>query len=305
MTQEGQKMDSGKFTEEILTILKERMGDVEIMACDVTRNNGIRLAGLTIRDRACNIAPCITLEDFCLVHSEGRKNLGDIVDEIIQVYQKNKAGHCFDLSAFTDYSHAKTLLHGRLINTEKNAGLLEKRPHREFLDLSLVYCMEFPCPDIGGAGSMQVMDAHMGLWEVSEQELYRQAMENMGDSEEAAIYSMADIFAGMQECLPETAPGKAFPMYILTNRRKFYGAAQILNRKALEKAAGMAGQGFFILPSSVHEAILVPEGETDACPEDLAAMVHEVNEAEVPEEEYLSGHVYHYCATDGKITIVA
>lgn len=298
-------MVSKKFTEEIVALLKEKMGDVEIMAHEVAKNNEICLSGLTIWDRACNIAPCIHLDGFYSVHSEGRKSLGDIADDIIQIYRSNRMDLSFDLSAFTDYSHAKTLLHGRLINTEKNAGLLEKRPHREILDLSLVYCMEFPCPDIGGAGSMQVMDAHMGLWEVSEQELYRQAMENMGDSEEAAIFSMADIFAGMQECLPETAPGKACPMYILTNRRKFYGAAQILNRKALEKAAGMAGQGFFILPSSVHEAILVPEGETDASPEDLVAMVHEVNEAEVPEEEYLSGHVYHYCATDGKITIVA
>ena len=95
------------------------------------------------------------------------------------------------------------------------------------------------------------------------------------------------------------------PMYVLTNRNKLDGAVQILNSGALRKAAGIIGLDFFILPSSRHETILVPAGETDTAPEELAAVVREVNEEAVPEEEFLSGHVYRYCTADGQITIAA
>lgn len=214
-------------------------------------------------------------------------------------------GRSIDPSAFTDYFRIKSLLHGRLINTEKNAEFLKRAPHREFLDLSLVYCVTIFFPGSSGGICMQVMDGQAELWKVSEQDMFAQAMENMEKFDKSSIVAMSDLFADTPACIPEASLENPFPMYILTNQRRFHGAVQMLNGKALEKAAILLGQDFFILPSSVHETILVPAEETAAIPKDLAAVVREVNEKEVLEEEFLSGHVYRYRAADREITIAA
>lgn len=45
---------------------------------------------------------------------------------------------------------AGTKIRGCLINTERNKALLEEIPHRDFLDLSLVYTMELPALKTAG-----------------------------------------------------------------------------------------------------------------------------------------------------------
>lgn len=275
------------------------------MVHDTVKNNSVSLTALAIRGQGSNFAPCIYLEDFYSEYSEGKRSLEEIADEIIRIYHRNRVGHGFALSVFMDYSNVRSLIHGRLVNTEKNAESLGRMPHREFLDLSLVYCVVLPCPGSQGAGSVQVTDGHMEIWKVTEQDLYGQAMENMKESDKASIFPLESILADIQAVLPGAIPESPCPMYVLTNQRRFHGAVQILNREALETAAGMLGQDFFILPSSIHETILVPAGETDAAPGELAAIVCEVNENAVSEEEFLSGHVYHYCAADRRIRVAA
>ena len=62
----------------------------------------------------------------------------------------------------------------------------------------------------------------------------------------------------------------------------------------MEKAAETIGDDFYILPSSIHETILVPvRGKEDEA-DKLAEMVACVNSSEVPDTEILSNHVYRY-----------
>lgn len=298
-------MVSDEFKKEIAALVGERMRDVCVSEYNAVKNNSVRLAGLIIQSQDSSIAPCVYLEDFYKDYLEGRRSMEDIADEIAQGCRRDSIIDKLELPAIGEYSSIKSLLHGRLINTERNKEALGKTPHREFLDLSLVYCVEFPLPDSGGTGSVQVTDRLMGLWGKTEPDLYGRAMENMMESDGADLFSMADMFKDAQEYIPDGILGETFPMYILTNQRKFHGAVQILSSKAMEQAERQIGQDFFILPSSIHETILVPAGKTNADARELAAIVHEVNKTCVLEEEYLSGHVYRYCTADGQITIVA
>ncbi|MCD8300425.1 MAG: DUF5688 family protein [Clostridiales bacterium] len=81
-------------------------------------------------------------------------------------------------------------------------------------------------------------------------------------------------------------------MLVLTNREKCYGdAGLLLGRDFFNEAMG--GRNFYILPSSVHELILVP-GERMADEYRLTQMVREVNRETVLNEEVLADHVYYY-----------
>lgn len=61
----------------------------------------------------------------------------------------------------------------------------------------------------------------------------------------------------------------------------------------LTNYAEKLGGDYFIIPSSIHEVLLVKDtGEMNA--RDLAAMIREVNATEVAPEDVLTDHAYHY-----------
>lgn len=297
-------MGNKEFTEKIAEMVGRRMDRAEVHVHRAMKNNGVHFTGLSIREEGSNISPCIYLEDFYAEHENGDKSLDAIAGEIICLHCKNKIRHNFDVSILTDYRRIRTMLRGQLVNTERNACFLEGAPHREFFDLSLAYYLEIPMGR-QEVGSVLVQGWHMQLWKMSEQELYTQAMENMAVTDQASILNMADIFSDMRGIFPNSQPENNVPMYILTNQRNWNGAVQMLNRKALEDAAVLFGSDYYILPSSIHETILVPVGERTGTAWDLAQIVQQVNQTEVLPEEFLSSHVYRYCADSGQVHIAA
>lgn len=80
-------------------------------------------------------------------------------------------------------------------------------------------------------------------------------------------------------------------MYVLSNTERFYGASAILYPKILLQFARSIGQDFYILPSSVHEVLLLSK-ESGARRSDLNRMIQDINASQVAEEEILSDHVY-------------
>ncbi len=86
---------------------------------------------------------------------------------------------------------------------------------------------------------------------------------------------------------------KAPKMYILTNSVGINGATAMIYRDAIRNFADKLETDFYILPSSIHEVILVPY-ENSLSREELKDMVGEVNCTQVPVEEVLSNRVYIY-----------
>ena len=83
------------------------------------------------------------------------------------------------------------------------------------------------------------------------------------------------------------------PMLCLTNSRKQFGASLILHDDILRRAGEVLGSNYFVLPSSIHETILVPDIEgSDA--QGLCLMVKEINEGKVEACEQLSDKVQYY-----------
>ena len=91
-------------------------------------------------------------------------------------------------------------------------------------------------------------------------------------------------------------------MMVLSNQKNFFGASVILYSEQLRKVSEELGQDLYILPSSVHEVILLPEAGQD--PDALRATVKRVNETEVRREEVLTDSVYRYDRTTGLIQVV-
>ena len=70
------------------------------------------------------------------------------------------------------------------------------------------------------------------------------------------------------------------------------------------RVSGFFKQDFWILPSSIHEVVLLPDGKYGEKAEELAVIVKDINDTQLAPEEILSYHVYRYSRLTGEISIV-
>lgn len=82
-------------------------------------------------------------------------------------------------------------------------------------------------------------------------------------------------------------------MYVATNSKKLNGACVMLYDGLLRDFARKVGRSFYIIPSSIHEVILIPD-TLDMDIHYMKAMVKKVNGTEVSPDEVLSDNVYRY-----------
>lgn len=75
-------------------------------------------------------------------------------------------------------------------------------------------------------------------------------------------------------------------VWMLTNKKRLYGAGMILNDDIMKKVREAIGEDFYIIPASVHETILIRESllMSESMMRD---MIREVNSTEVEADEEL------------------
>lgn len=303
-------MEFEEFIQAVANRLREKLGqEYHVEAVDVPKNNGVIFHGVSIRHKENNIAPCIYLDGYYGRYVDEDMGPDAAAEEIVRTYRDNAEDIGFDVSLFTDYHNARPKLCGRLVNTGKNREMLEDLPHREFLDLSLIYYVEV-CGCDKGIASVLVHNSHMEQWGVSEEELYQAVTENMEQTDSGTIQNLAQTvaqMAGLEE-IPAGLKNDTPPLYILSNRKRQNGAVQMLNKRMLKTAAKLFGKDFMVLPSSIHEVLLVPVTE-DIEKKDyvvkFANMVREVNDTQVEDTEILSYHVYRYYRDTETVVIAA
>ena len=204
-----------------------------------------------------------------------------------------------------DWEVAKECIHAKLVNREMNSGFLKRVPYRNFLDLEVIYYVTVDGLSEGVNGAFTVSERNMEVWKKKEDELYRTAVFNMHLHGEPVFESMDEvlrsIMPGFQLPSPVSTPVE---MHVLTNKEKIFGAAEILDSGTLKRVSDELGGDFIVLPSSVHECIIIPADETVSYQE-LADMVTEINVDAVSIEERLSDHVYLYERKVGTLRIVA
>lgn len=263
----------------------------------ITKNNTTIWDAIVIfRENDC-VSPTIYLMDYYLEYSEG-KEINEIAEEIVKISENSRGIVKFDVDACKSFEGIKDKLLCRVVNYKQNRELLSKCPHRSFLDLALVYyCVEIDCD--GDFGSWLVTDKIFSHWNVTEEVLYKKAMENLPNlmpPELISIWELLEKLTG-EPYIPDNCDEDK--MYVLTNDKKIFGATSILFEEIIKKFAKEHGS-FYILPSSIHEVILVP-AESDENAEVLKKMVKEVNETNVPPMDYLSDEVYFFDDTEQKI----
>lgn len=293
-------MEITEFCGKVGKSLASRMGDTATVNIEkVLKNNGVTLHGVSVMEKGCNIAVNIYLDDLYLQYIQG-KQFGGIVEEVYRVWQENRKQEKVDMGFFLDYGQVKNRVCYKVIGLESNMELLERVPNVPFLDMAAVFYCDVPEAETGMATTVLIRNSHLEMWGITKKELYGDAKRNTPGIRPPRLQSIGEI---LQELEGEAAgredpmPGDMPAMYVLGNGNRMFGAAAMLYEGILEDVSEILGDGFLLLPSSIHEVILVPAGDAEIYGE----MVHSINAAQVPEEEILTNSVYRFSRENKKL----
>ena len=300
------------FAGTIKTAMEVNYGeDYKVLVQEVNKNNGLVLTGISILKKDCNIAPTIYLNQVFEQYQEGR-TMESICREIIRVYEEYAVHTDFDVSYVTDFAKVQNRICYKLINAEKNEALLTDAPHVMLEDLAIIFYI-LVSKDSGGTGTITVKNNMLSFWNVDTDTLYQLALVNTQRLFRGTVRSMASVMTEIllhkldEECAQEfydmmVGEDDMIPMYICTNADKLNGAGVILYQGLLQEFADRVGSDFYILPSSIHETLLIP-ANSDMDIEYLRDMVRTVNRTEVAPDEILSDSVYYYNRLTDRVEI--
>lgn len=252
--------------------------DVTIEQHTEVKNNGTAKVGLILRSKGREIATLIYLEEFYSDYKNG-VGISKLAKDLVSIYGQIKESESYNRKYDFNYKKVKDNIFFELIQKKANEELLQKVPYIEYLDLAIVFrvMIDFEEDHMKNA-SMLISNKNLERWKVTRDDVYEVARVNT------------------PRILPAEIDRVAGCMYILTNCERYMGAAVILYPDMMEKARQAIEENFYILPSSIHEMILVPYREGIGR-EELKNMVMEINRTEVEPEDVLSDTVYYY---DGK-----
>lgn len=285
-----------EFKRELQQKVQDAVREVnEVFVERMEKNNQRVKEVLSIRTREENLVPVISIEELYRDLQVG-DSLEDIVENVCYILRQKKKINVDQF--FGTWELQKKHVRVRLINREWNKERLKELPHWDFLDLAITFRVEYE-KETKKAG-YDISYLMLERWGITETELEEAAMHNL----EQTAYSIR----GMQEVVCEMlgvqkTSEEEEEVFVMSNPEKWYGAAGMLRTDLLHKFAEEQGCNFYILPSSLHEVILVKDKME--CPvKELRAMVREVNRGVVEREEWLSEEVYYFDREKGCVEIL-
>lgn len=306
------------FVDDITELVSNRMGEgYDVRIYKVTKNNSLELESLIILKKGENYSPNIYLLPYYEAYCKGT-DLLELVGRIIQVYE-NYSEPIIREKFYYGIEEVRNFVTYRLVNFQKNRKLLENIPYIRYLDLAITFhCLVRD--DSEGIGTIRITNEHLHMWEISQDELMELAVRNTIDrlppmikSMEEVIWGMiqddsSHVYAGMQQecfetCFHSTHSPESHKMYILTNQKGINGATCLLYKDILKDFSNQIKSDLYILPSSIHEVILVPFNKIIS-KKALNEMVVDVNRTQVSREEVLSDRVYYYSRQENAVTMI-
>ncbi len=186
----------------------------------------------------------------------------------------------------------------RLINQKKNQALLKKAPYVPYLDLAAVFCVVRSIPAIG-MPAVLIKKGQLKSWGMSTEELYDQAARNTERLYPGEFRTMRSMIGDCRGCAGDTEKDM---LYVLTNQFQSFGASAVLYEGALERIRQTLGEDFYVLPSSVHEMLILPASMSPGR-DVIRSIVQEINETQLKAHEILSDEVYFYGRERGELVI--
>lgn len=305
------------FMYELIRLLYEKAeGEGIIIYCsEVTKEDNLKLHMITIIRNKSNWEKRFYVESLYKNYQIGMhiETLADVLLDLPVI--ENKKDEEKDISFLNDigdFNEIKDHIVAKVMNFDMNRDYLQDKIYLEYLDLAVCFFIMVKKQE-DYISTLSLSRNLLSIWKLSEEELLEIAVKNMEEKLPVQIINMSDMLKNLckdigQDDFAEmiNPPEESMPLYVMTNNLKVNGATTILYNEVLRDFADEQNvEEVLILPSSLHEVILLPvTEEKDIDEEALNSVVHMVNSTVLDESEILSDHVYIYRKNDNEIECV-
>lgn len=300
--------------EHVLDYLPEQYKNANMDIRQAVKNNDVVLDGLTIFNPNGNMSPTIYLNAAYEEYQQGmdiEEVVGKIADAYIEhIEPREEYRFNFDLQEVKNYEVVKDFIYPKVSNLQSNVNRLSNIPYTQKEDLAITYHI-WANGNEESMGSITINNDLMEMYGIDMGTLHEQAMNNMDKISPVKFESLQDIMIEMmasdfaqdegisleeaKDLIRNSFSNAGPDIYCLTNESKINGAVYIMREDVQQMVSEKLGGDYYILPSSVHETLILPKSENMSYQE-LQDMVQSVNSTCVSEEEVLSDGVYQYDA---------
>ncbi|MGF7002559.1 hypothetical protein M2149_000948 [Lachnospiraceae bacterium PFB1-21] len=294
--------------ENILNYLPEDFSKVTPELTTVTKHNDTKQCGLKLIKDGEPSSPLLYLEPYFEQYERG-DSMETVMKELASSYMQTRETTV--PTPELDYEKIKDRLAVQLVSIEHNKERLKDLLYKP-LGNGFAFTYSIIQNVISGTDARLYITRSMATnHHYDLKALSADALEASAKRAPAIFADMESILEEMtgqaeKDSLPVLSDELSFntsePMFVLSNSERVHGATCLYYPQAQEQIAKALDDSFYVLPSSVHEQIIVPEKQALKV-EELTQMVKEVNETQLAPDELLSYDVLHYDKDAKELTL--
>jgi len=246
---------------------------------EIEKANGVKRISVTAGQGA--IRPTIYVGDMY----DNGYTVSKAVDEVNKIIAQPTPD--ININGIADYRTIKEKLRLRLYSSNTNAEVYRSAEEYGFDDLILI-----PYIQLDDEMAINVTQNLLDMWQVPYDILFADAMEMTEKTPDISIKSMYEILCELSPEMADMLPSEARThQYVISSRTKLFAAIGAITKR--NELAERFPNGYYVLPSSIHECIIMPKDD-DIDKAALDDMVAAVNKSEVKPDQILGWHAYEF-----------
>lgn len=315
------------LAESIRQFLPEKYYNCEVMFNDVVKSGIGKQTGMMIHGEGITVAPCLYIDKAYEDLTQYDLDIHQVISSVCIDYAKALSEgietslwmNSGEIMGSFDWENVKENCQLKAVPLSGNQEYLKTIPHLSQGDFAAICQINLGDTDKGRM-SVTISEDLMKHMGIDQKTMFDTAVHNMTEQREPHIGHIFEIMMGLTaggnafgtdsfkndlQKLPssEALEGMETPMYVVTTADSFNGSALLFCPKIMDQVAEKYPGGFYVLPSSLHEFMIIPKYDGAPDLECLNDMVREINAAEVAPEDRLSDHVHEYDAKAQKLFI--
>ena len=296
-----------KFIEKVKTEIHLLCGDgYQIIMEPVPQNNGTEQTGIDIRKEQGEEMAHLCLDAYYEQYLAGM-TVEEAARDIWDIFNSFEQSGVSE-GLLNDFEKVKNKVVFSLVNYGMNKERLESMPYVPYLDLAILFYVLLERTE-NGERTAVITNKELAAWGTTKEELLRLARQNTPRLYMAEVNSLNDVMKSFvkdkksKDFFDEFIGEEELPLYVLSNRHNVKGAAVILYDGLLKEMSKVLGHDLLILPSSVHEVLVMAYDKTmDFL--SIRDMVEHINEVEVPVCDVLSNQIYRYNREKDQVSLI-
>lgn len=291
-------MNKKEFTETIMVRLAERCPDFSFETTNVIKRNDEKLIGIIGRTSHA-LCPTVYVEPFYQNYRQGM-SADEVIDRMAEIFWQEHLSVKSELSIrnnMEDFEKIKDRLIIVLSSLDMNEQWLKDKCYRPFLNLAATVGILVDVDETSNS-IIHVKEKMLDMWNVTFEYIFEVAKENSFIESNILFKDIYDVLTldGI------SLDADASLLYVATNLHNFMGANLLMNNSFLYEIAEKLQDSFYIIPSSVHELLVLPACQVQDI-EGLNLLIQNINDTEVILSDRLSYTLYYYDCTTHKVSI--